>query len=110
LAHKNTATYNPAPNTTWADRMKVSNSITHAKIGTILDISNNVIDESVSKLNRCLVGFFPGYKMLYHAVNSIAFQVWKNYGLESVMTTQQGFLMFYFKSEDDVNSVIEKGP
>jgi hypothetical protein len=110
LAHKNTATYNPAPNTTWADRMKVSNSTTRAKIGTILDISNNVIDESVSKLNRYLVGFFPGYKMLYHAVNSIAFQVWKNYGLESVMTTQQGFLMFYFKSEDDVNSVIEKGP
>jgi len=26
------------------------------------------------------------------------------------MTTQQGFLMFYFKSEDDANSVIEKGP
>jgi hypothetical protein len=26
------------------------------------------------------------------------------------MTTQQGFLIFHFKSEDDVNSVMEKGP
>jgi hypothetical protein len=48
--------------------------------------------------------------MPYHAVNSIAFQVWKNYGFESEMTTRQGFLMFDFKSEDDANSVIEKGP
>jgi hypothetical protein len=57
-----------------------------------------------------LKGFFPCYKMPYHATKFIAFRVWKNYGLESVMTTQQGFLIFCFKSEDDANSVMEKGP
>jgi hypothetical protein len=56
------------------------------------------------------MGFFPGYKMPYHATNFIAFRVWKNYGFESVLTTQQGFLIFHFKSEDDANSVMEKGP
>jgi hypothetical protein len=77
------------------DIIKASNATTHAKItffplqeiDIILDIPNNVIDESASKWNQCLVGFFPGYKMPYHATNFLAFRVWKNYGLESVMTT-----------------------
>ena len=40
---------------------------------------------------------FMGCVMSYHAVNNIAFRVWKDFGLDSVMTTQQGFMMFRFK-------------
>lgn len=53
------------PRGSWADRVKVSNSTTRAKIAsflkqdtsTILKISDHV-DESTSRWNRCLVGFF----------------------------------------------------
>ncbi|KAJ6881806.1 hypothetical protein NC651_028419 [Populus alba x Populus x berolinensis] len=51
---------------------------------------------------------FLGYVMSYHAVNTIAFRVQKDFGLDSVMTTQQGFMIFRFKGEDDVYSVMEK--
>jgi hypothetical protein len=32
LAHKNTTTHNPALNTSWADKVKISNFTTRAKI------------------------------------------------------------------------------
>jgi hypothetical protein len=51
---------------------------------------------------------FLGYVMSYHAVNTSAFRVRKDFGLDSVMTTQQGFMIFRFKGEDDVYSVMEK--
>jgi hypothetical protein len=55
------------------------------------------------------MGFFLGYRMSNHAANSIAFRVWKSYVLESVMSTQQDFLIFHFKTEDDAHLVMEKG-
>jgi hypothetical protein len=48
--------------------------------------------------------------MSYHVVNTIAFRVWKNKGLENVMTTTNGFMLFRFKIELEMQEVLEKGP
>jgi hypothetical protein len=55
-----------------------------------------------------MVGLFPGFRMSYHAVNTIAFRVWKNKGLENVMTTTNGFMLFRFKTELEMQEVLEK--
>jgi hypothetical protein len=57
-----------------------------------------------------MIGFFPGFKMPYHAVNAIASRVWRQCGLENVMTTGNGFMIFRFKTEEDMHAVLEKGP
>jgi hypothetical protein len=44
--------------------------------------------------------------MSYHAVNTIAFRVWKNKGLENVMTTTNGFMLFRFKTELEMQEVV----
>jgi hypothetical protein len=57
-----------------------------------------------------MIGFFPGFKMPYHVVNTIASRVWASYGLENVMTTANGFMVFCFKTEAVIHVVLEKGP
>ena len=57
-----------------------------------------------------MVGFFPGFRMPYHVVNTIASRAWKNKGLENVMTTINGFMLFRFKTELEMQEVLEKGP
>ncbi|KAJ6292827.1 hypothetical protein OIU78_024912 [Salix suchowensis] len=57
-----------------------------------------------------MVGFFPGYKMPFHAAKSIAKRAWAGHGLEQVMTMEAGYLVFHFKSETDMQGVIAKGP
>jgi hypothetical protein len=57
-----------------------------------------------------MVGFSPGFKMNYHTVNTIATRAWKRYGLEDVMTTAGGFMIFRFNTVDDMHGVLEKGP
>ncbi|KAG5229812.1 DUF4283 domain-containing protein [Salix suchowensis] len=57
-----------------------------------------------------MVGFFPGYKMPFHAARSIARRAWEGYGLEQVMTMDAGFLIFRFKQESDMQEVLAKGP
>jgi hypothetical protein len=57
-----------------------------------------------------MIGFFPGFKMPYHAVNAIASRVWRKCGLESVMTTANGFMIFRFNTEAEMHAVLEKGP
>jgi len=57
-----------------------------------------------------MIGFFPGFKMPYHAVNTIASRVWRQCGLENVMTTSNGFMIFRFKTEAEMHAVLEKGP
>jgi hypothetical protein len=57
-----------------------------------------------------MVGFFPGFKMPYHIVNTIASRVWRKCGLEDVMTTANGYMLFRFKSEEEMQAVLEKGP
>ena len=57
-----------------------------------------------------MIGFFPGFRMPFHAVNSIAFRAWCSHGLEHVMTTSNGFIIFRFSTEDEMHTVLEKGP
>ena len=57
-----------------------------------------------------MVGFFPGFKMPYHIVNTIASRVWRKCGLEDVMTIANGYMLFCFKSEEEMQAVLEKGP
>jgi hypothetical protein len=57
-----------------------------------------------------MIGFFPGFRMPFHVVNSIASRAWRQYGLENVMTTANGFMIFRFTTEEKMQAVLEKGP
>jgi len=57
-----------------------------------------------------LCRFFPGFKLLCSAMNSIGHRIWKRFGLEDVTSLANGFTMFRFKTEDDLQKVIENGP
>jgi len=48
--------------------------------------------------------------MNYHTVNLIATRAWKNHGLENVMVTAGGFMIFRFNTEAAMQGVLEKGP
>ncbi|KAJ6904459.1 hypothetical protein NC652_022465 [Populus alba x Populus x berolinensis] len=78
--------------------------------GSRLKISEDMLLENVEQWQRCMVGFFPGFKMPYHIVNTIASRVWRKCGLEDVMTTANGYMLFRFKSEEEMQAVLEKGP
>ncbi|KAL9344232.1 hypothetical protein Peur_064663 [Populus x canadensis] len=115
LPHKKT---NPSPPTSWAERVRVTDSSTRfslegiprQSVGARLVIPEDLLLDTTGKWKRCMVGFFPGFRMPYHAVNTIASRVWKNKGLENVMTTTNGFMLFRFKTELEMQAVLEKGP
>ena len=102
----------------WADRVRVSDSSTRFTLdpiprqpaGHCLKITEQMLLENTSQWTRCIVGFFPGFKMPFHAVNAIASRVWRPFGLENVMTTTNGFMLFRFKTEEELQAVLEKGP
>ncbi|KAG5224321.1 DUF4283 domain-containing protein [Salix suchowensis] len=50
--------------------------------GKTLKISEEITLENVEKWSRCMVGFFPGYRLPYQTVNTIASRVWRQCGLE----------------------------
>lgn len=115
LAHK------PQPVATqnsWADRVRVSDSSTRftleplprQPLGHSLKITEDMLTENSTQWNRCMIGFFPGFRMPFHAVNSIASRAWRQYGLETVMTTANGFMIFRFNTEEEMHAVLEKGP
>ncbi|KAJ6706457.1 hypothetical protein OIU79_010994 [Salix purpurea] len=74
----------------WADRVKVTDSTTRYTLDHIpqrdrdcqLEITDDMLTEHAEQWSRCMVGFFPGYRMNYHAVNKIASRVWRSHGLE----------------------------
>jgi len=118
-----TNTHNPKtkpanPQTSWADRVRVSDSSTRftleplsrQPVGGSLKITEEMLLENSSQWKRCMIGFFPGFRMPFHAVNSIASRAWRSYGLENVMTTSNGFIIFRFSTEDEMHIVLEKGP
>jgi hypothetical protein len=43
-------------------------------------------------------------------MNSIARRIWKRSGLEDVTSLANGFTMFRFKTEDELQKVIENDP
>jgi hypothetical protein len=55
-----------------------------------------------------MVGFFSSFRIPYHTVNTIASRAWKHSGLEHVMTTSNGFMIFRFKSETEMQAILEK--
>ncbi|KAG5223805.1 disease resistance protein [Salix suchowensis] len=93
----------------WADKVKVTNANTRYSLdpmprlpmGQQLIIPEDVM-EGVDQWMRCLVGFFPRSKMPYHAINNMAMRVWRTKGLESVTTTANGFILFRFKSQENL--------
>ncbi|KAG5235270.1 DUF4283 domain-containing protein [Salix suchowensis] len=59
---------------------------------------------------KCIIGFFIGCKMPYHAVSSIAKKAWKPYGMDQVTTMAYGFYVFRFRTEEALDAVLERGP
>jgi len=86
--------HNPSPNT-WAERVRVIDSSTRFTLdpiprqlaGNMLQISEEILMDTAKQWNRCMIGFFPGFKMPYHPVNTIASRVWKHY--DTSFTTQK---------------------
>ncbi|KAB5561450.1 hypothetical protein DKX38_006407 [Salix brachista] len=105
------------PQATWADRVRVIDATTRFKLqnfdrqpsGSRLVIAQESLLETTEQWTRSMVGFFPGYKMPFHAAKSITRRAWDGYGLEQVMTMDAGFLIFRFKQESDMQEVLAKG-
>lgn len=103
---------------TWADRVKITEASTRFtlepiprnKEGSLPEVTADMLTENAEQWNRCMVGFFPGYRMNFHSVNKIAHRVWKTGGLESVMSTANGFWLFRFQKEDQMLAILERGP
>ncbi|KAG6794317.1 hypothetical protein POTOM_003562 [Populus tomentosa] len=118
LPPKPKPTTKAADQTSWADRVRISDASTRftldnlvrQPIGHRFKVSEAMLMENSAQWTRCMVGFFPGYKMPYHAVNKIASRVWKQCGLEHVTATANGFMIFRFNTEENMHSVLEKGP
>ncbi|KAB5530159.1 hypothetical protein DKX38_020240 [Salix brachista] len=108
----------PSTVASWAERVKITSSSTRFTLEPIprqnqrstLKIPTDIVMERTDQWQRCLVGFFPGFRMSYHTINTIANRVWKKEGLENVMTTANGFILFRFQNEDQIRSVLEQGP
>uniref|UniRef100_A0A6N2N5R3 DUF4283 domain-containing protein n=1 Tax=Salix viminalis TaxID=40686 RepID=A0A6N2N5R3_SALVM len=109
----------PKPNmNTWADRVKVTDSCTRFTLdpvprnddGRTPEITADMLTENAEQWDRCMVGFFPGFRMNYHTVNTVANRIWNSGGLESVMSTASGFWLFRFQKEDQMQAILERGP
>ncbi|KAJ6292968.1 hypothetical protein OIU78_025028 [Salix suchowensis] len=104
--------------TSWADRVRVTDSTTRhtlepipqKPVGYRLKIPAGMPMLDTNQWSRCMIGFFTGCKLLYHAVNTIARKAWGSHGLEHVLTLGDGFLIFCFNKEASVTELIEKGP
>ncbi|KAJ6369367.1 hypothetical protein OIU78_001687 [Salix suchowensis] len=103
---------------TWAEKVKVSDSTTRCSleqlprqpVGSTLKIPRDMQLANVDLWSRCMVGFFVGYKMPFHAINSIARRIWSSYGLEKVTTVSNDFTLFRFSDEASIQDIMAKGP
>ncbi|KAJ6392524.1 hypothetical protein OIU84_029086 [Salix udensis] len=115
---KNKTIQHEKPQGSWAERVRISDSSTRYTLdqlprnieGKTLKISEEITLANVEKWSRCMVGFFPGYRLPYQTVNTIASRVWRQCGLEHVMATSNGFTIFRFKTTDEMHAVMAKGP
>ncbi|XP_031253530.1 uncharacterized protein LOC116111493 [Pistacia vera] len=107
-----------AVSSSWADKVRVTEVRSHFTLEAvdldikddILHILDDVIDDNDVEWLHCIVGYFPGYSIPFHAAHSIAFRSWEAAGLEDVMSTGTGFFIFRFRDEDAVHSILERGP
>ncbi|KAJ6422910.1 hypothetical protein OIU84_023947 [Salix udensis] len=106
------------PNSSWAEKVKISESSTRFQLDPIprrtqggqLCIPEEMLLDNLGQWNRCMVGFIPGFKMSHRMVNTIASRVWRSCGLEQVTTMNNGFMLFRFKTEAEMQAVMERGP
>ncbi|KAJ6407132.1 hypothetical protein OIU84_010607 [Salix udensis] len=104
--------------TTWADRVRVTDSTTRHSLdpvpqkpaGSRLQIPAEMLQHNRDHWAKTMIGFFTGCRLPYHAVSLIAKKAWTRYGLEQVLTMDDGFFIFRFKTEEAITEVIEKGP
>ncbi|KAB5514313.1 hypothetical protein DKX38_028219 [Salix brachista] len=103
---------------TWADKVRVTDATTRHTLepfpqkaaGSRLTIPAEMLKHNLDRWTRCMIGFFTGCRLPFHAVNVIAKKAWIGYGLEQVLTIEDGFFIFRFKNEEAITDVIEKGP
>lgn len=55
-----------------------------------------IIEEGVLRWSGCVVGYFLDKGLLYISVRNIATNMWKKYGIEKVLSNEQGFFFFQF--------------
>ncbi|KAI8566950.1 hypothetical protein RHMOL_Rhmol02G0082600 [Rhododendron molle] len=68
-----------------------------------LDQKERELEESAKRMNK--------YKKLpFIGVQNIAFQIWKKFGIQKVMSNEQGFYFFKFSQADAARRVIDAGP
>uniref|UniRef100_A0A6N2L947 DUF4283 domain-containing protein n=1 Tax=Salix viminalis TaxID=40686 RepID=A0A6N2L947_SALVM len=105
------------PTPSWVERVRIFYSSTRFTLDQIpsrsseklLKIPNNILKENTKKWTCYIVGFFHGIKLPYHSINTITTRVWSKHGLESVMTTSNGFILLCFTTEDGMHVVLERG-
>ncbi|KAJ6316386.1 hypothetical protein OIU78_019638 [Salix suchowensis] len=103
---------------TWAAKVKIAEASTRFTLdpiprceeGVHPEITMDMLTDNAEQWTRCMVGFFPGFRMNYHTVNTIANRVWRSGGLEDVMSTTSGFWIFRFQTEDQMLAILERGP
>ncbi|KAF7120978.1 hypothetical protein RHSIM_Rhsim13G0137500 [Rhododendron simsii] len=69
-----------------------------------------VIEAGVAQWSDCVVGYFLDKKLPYIGVRNIASRIWKKFGIQKVMTNEQGFYFFEFSQADAARRVIAAGP
>ncbi|KAJ6408819.1 hypothetical protein OIU84_008505 [Salix udensis] len=95
---------------TWADRVRVTNSTTRHTLdpvpqklaGSRLKVPVEMLQHNMDHWVKSMIGFFIGCRLPYHSVNLIAKKAWTRYGLEQVLTMDDGFLIFRFKNEEAI--------
>lgn len=69
-----------------------------------------VVEAGTSQWKDCVVGYFLDKQLPFSAVESIAFQIWKRFGIQKVMSNNQGFFFFTFSQVDGHEKVVAAGP
>ncbi|KAJ6397264.1 hypothetical protein OIU84_020266 [Salix udensis] len=123
LTPTNTKVAPPEPltapaNKSWAEKVSISDSSSRFSLDPLqrnlssnqLLVSEDMLHHSSDIWTRTMVGFIPGFKMSHRMVNTIASRVWRSRGLEHVSTMANGFMIFRFQSENQMQEVLEQGP
>ncbi|KAL6997446.1 hypothetical protein U1Q18_007573 [Sarracenia purpurea var. burkii] len=74
----------------------------------IIDIEDNLVNEQ--PWQSCLVGYFLDADFAFGRVRATAMSLWKNEGLVEVHDNDSGIFFFKFRSLQEMDNVMEKGP
>ncbi|KAF7129811.1 hypothetical protein RHSIM_Rhsim10G0103700 [Rhododendron simsii] len=67
----------------------------------------HVETHGAEKWKDCIVGHFVDKILPYLAVRSIAFSIWRKYGLKEVLSNEKGFFFFQFGAEGAYRQISE---